>query len=152
MSTFKVKITRIETTVREVEVEADDAEAAKKIAEGNDMKGEYDDMFDNLRPDDITTEYEVTDHENYWYDWQSLTAADQRAVSRDSMRRGWGYTMDDLMTEFAKFKRAIQKGDRHATSMICARLEDCNYHTICGKLANGDLAGAKDAAEEMYAE
>lgn len=149
MSKFTVKITRIETYTHEVEIEADTAEAAKRIVEENDMAGEYEQNFDCF--DDVSTEYEVTDHMNYWYDWQSLTKADHRAVSRDSAHRGWGYSLDDLNKEFDKFKKAMQKGDRHATSMICARLEDCNYHTICGKLADGDLAGAREAAEEMYA-
>ena len=149
MSKFTVKITRTETYTHEVEIEAETAEAAKRIVEENDMAGEYEQNFDCF--DDVSTEYEVTDHMNYWYDWQSLTEADHRAVSRDSAHRGWSYSLADLMKEIAKFKKAMRKGDRHATSMICARLEDCNYHDVCGKLANGDLIGAEYTAKAIYA-
>ena len=149
MSKFKVRITRVETYTHEVDIEAETAEAAKKIVEENDMEGEYDHHFDCL--EDVSTEYDVGETKS-WYDWESLTEADHKAVSRDSARRGWGYSLADLMKEIAKFRKAMEKGDRHATSMICARLEDCNYHKVCGKLADGDLIGAEYTAKAIYAE
>lgn len=148
MSKFKVEITRIETYRRTVEVEAETAEAAKALAEANEQENEYADMFDC--PDEVSTEFSVPP-EN-WYDWKSLTEADHNAVQRDSMRRGWGYSLADLKKEIANFKKAMAKGDRHATSMICARLEDCNYHDVCGRLSEGDLDGAMAAAVAIYAE
>lgn len=146
MSKFKVEITRIETYRRTVEVEAETAEAAKALAEANEQENEYADMFDC--PDEVSTEFSVPP-EN-WYDWKSLTVSDHNAVQRDSMRRGWGYSLADLKKEIAKFKKAMEKGDRHATSMICARLEDCNYHDVCGRLSEGDLDGAMEKAVAIY--
>lgn len=142
---FKVEITRTETYRRTVEVDAETAEAAVTAARANEQANQYAELFD--APDGVSTEFAAS-----FYDPSLLTEADWRAVQRDSMRRRWGYSLADLKEEIANFRRAMGKGDFHATSMICARLEDCNYHGVCGRLAEGDLEGATAAAEEIYAE
>lgn len=164
--TYTVVVQRTEVYNLEVKIEADSPEQAVAIARERESENEYAQDFDC--PDTVkvsvfhagekreaATASKVVPppagHDS-WYDWQSLTETDHHKVSADSMRRGWGYSLADLRKEIADFKKAMEKGDLHATSMICARLEDCNYHDVCGKLAEGDMAAATKAAEAIYAE
>ena len=163
---YTVVVQRTEVYNLEVKIEADSPEQAVEIARERESENEYAQKFDC--PDTVKVSVfhagekrETTPapkvvpppagHDS-WYDWQSLTEADKRKVFADSARRGWGYSIADLRKEIANFKKAMVKGDIHATSMICARLEDCNFHDVCGKLADGDMAAATRAAEAIYAE
>ena len=55
MSKFKVRITRVETYYRDVEVEAESIEDALAKAEENEQDNEYCDLFDY--PDDVQTSF-----------------------------------------------------------------------------------------------
>lgn len=164
---YTVVVQRTEVYNLEVKIEADSPEQAVAIARERESENVYAQEFDC--PDSVEVSVfhagekrETTPapapkvipppagHDS-WYDFQSLTEADHHKVSADSMRRGWGYSLADLRKEIANFRKAMAKGDIHATSMICARLEDCNYHEVCGKLADGDMAAATKAAEAIYA-
>lgn len=165
---FNVVVKRIAHYTHEVAIRATSMEEAIEKARQAHAAGEFDSYWDV--PDAVETAVFPSDKKrkiypapapkvvpppaghDSWYDWQSLTEADHHKVSADSMRRGWGYSLADLRKEIANFKKAMAKGDLHATSMICARLEDCNYHEVCGKLADGDMAAAAKAAEAIYAE
>ena len=57
MSKFKVRITRVETYVRDVEVEAESIEDAIAKAEDNEQDNEYAELFDC--PDDVQTSFNV---------------------------------------------------------------------------------------------
>lgn len=165
---FKVVVKRIAHYTHEEAIRAASMEEAIEKARQAHAAGEFDSYWDV--PDAVETAVFPSDtkrkiyhapapkvipppagHDS-WYDFQSLTEADHHKVSADSTRRGGGYSLADLRKEIANFKKAMAKGDLHATSMICARLEDCNYHDVCGKLADGDMAAATRAAEAIYAE
>ncbi len=165
---FKVVVQRIARYTHEEAIRATSMEEAIEKARQAHATGAFDSYWDV--PDAVETAVFPSDKKrkiypapapkvvpppaghDSWYDWQSLTEADHHKVSADSTRRGWGYSLADLRKEIANFKKAMAKGDLHATSMICARLEDCNYHDVCGKLAEGDMAAATRAAEAIYAE
>ena len=165
---YTVVVQRTEVYNLEVKIEADSPEQAVAIAREREAENEYAQKFDCPDTVEVSVFHAGEKREtapapapkvipppaghDSWYDWQGLTDADHHKVSADSMRRGWGYSLADLRKEIANFKKAMAKGDIHATSMICARLEDCNYHDVCGKLAEGDIAGATKAAEAIYAE
>ena len=164
--TYTVVVQRTEVYNLEVKIEAETPEQAVEIARERDAENEYAQEFDCPDTVEVSVFHAGEKREtapapkvvpppaghDSWYDWQSLTDADHNAVQRDSVRRRWGYSLADLRKEIADFKNAMAKGDIHATSMICARLEDCNYHEVCGKLADGDMAAATRAAEAIYAE
>ena len=52
---FKIRITRVETYTRDVEVEADSLEAALAMVEDREADNEYAEMFD--MPDDVKTSF-----------------------------------------------------------------------------------------------
>ena len=161
---YTVVVQRTEVYNLEVKIEADSPEQAVEIARERESENEYAQEFDCPDTVGVSVFHAGEKREtapkvvpppaghDSWYDWQSLTEADHHKVSADSLRRHWGYSLADLRKEIANFKKAMAKGDIHATSMICARLEDCNYHDVCGKLADGDMAAATRAAEAIYAE
>lgn len=165
---FKVVVQRTERYTHEAAIRAASMEEAIEKARQMSADGEFNTYWDCPDTVEVSVFHAGEKREtapapapkvipppagrDSWYDWQSLTEADHHKVSADSMRRGWGYSLADLRKEIANFKKAMAKGDIHATSMICARLEDCNYHDVCGKLAEGDIAGATKAAEAIYAE
>ena len=55
MNKFKVRITRVETYYRDVEVEAENIEDAIAKAEDNEQDNEYAELFDC--PDDVQTSF-----------------------------------------------------------------------------------------------
>ena len=165
---YTVVVQRTEVYNIEVKIEADSPEQAVEIARERESENEYAQDFDCPDTVEVSVFHAGEKRKTYpapapkvvpppaghdsWYDWQSLTEADQHKVAVASARRGWGYSLAALRKEIANFQKAMAKGDLHATSMICARLEDCNYQDVCGKLAEGDIAGATKAAEAIYAE
>ena len=56
MSKFKVRITRVETYSRDVEVEAESMDDAIAKVEDNEQNNEYAELFDC--PDDVQTSFE----------------------------------------------------------------------------------------------
>ena len=61
MSKFKVRITRVETYTRDVEVEAESIEDALAKAEENEQDNEYAELFDC--PDDVQTSFKDANDE-----------------------------------------------------------------------------------------
>ena len=62
MSKFKVRITRVETYCRDVEVEAENQDDARAKAEENEQDNEYSALFDC--PDDVKTYFNVCGYPN----------------------------------------------------------------------------------------
>lgn len=87
-----------------------------------------------------------------WFDYEILSGKDMNAVSCDAARRKWGFSERSLLAQIRKFEKAMVKGDKHGTSLVCALLEDCNFHDICGLLAEGDVEGARVAARNIFKE
>lgn len=71
--------------------------------------------------------------------WEILTEAEKNAVSRKSARIRWGFTPQSIREELTAYK----EGDIKAKAKVCALLEDCNFHTLCEYLSNGDVAAAE---------
>ena len=79
-----------------------------------------------------------------WLDRNLVTESDKETMLKKLTLRGWGYSKSDLKNEILKFKRAMDKGDVHATSLIFMELEEANYHDICGSLYRGDIDTAME--------
>lgn len=71
--------------------------------------------------------------------WKLLTDKERQAVGRTAARIRWGFTPETIRKQFHRF----QKGDNKVKAKVCALLEECNYHTLCGYLSNLDIVAAK---------
>ena len=70
--------------------------------------------------------------------WKMLTKKEHDAVCAKSARIRWGFTPKSIRAEFRRY----MKGNDKTKAKVCCLLEDCNYHTLCGYLANGDVSAA----------
>ena len=70
--------------------------------------------------------------------WKMLTKKEQEAVRAKSARIDWGFTPKTIRAEFRRY----MKGNDKTKAKVCSLLEDCNYHTLCGYLANGNVQAA----------
>ena len=70
--------------------------------------------------------------------WKMLNDKEKDAVCAKSARIRWGFTPKTIRAEFRRYMR----GNDKTKAKVCYLLEDCNYHTLCGYLANGDVAAA----------
>ena len=72
--------------------------------------------------------------------YRTLTDEERELVTDYSAYIRWGFSPETIRAEFWHWKM----GDLKAKAKVCYLLEDCNYHTLCGYLANGEEQKAKE--------
>lgn len=75
-----------------------------------------------------------------------LTEKEQDAVCAKSARIRWGFTPKSIRAEFRRY----MKGNDKTKAKVCYLLEDCNYHTLCGYLADCDVEAAEAWIEKEF--
>jgi len=79
-----------------------------------------------------------------------LSEKDMARMVALNKRNGWGFTANMLMTTMRKYRKAYLAGDAHMMEIIEFRLEDANFHTERGLLANKDFDSFKKAVKDCF--
>lgn len=70
--------------------------------------------------------------------WEMLSDKESKAVGEEAMRIRWGFTPKTIRKQYNRFVN----GSIKVKAMVCALLEECNYHTLCGYLSVNDTKSA----------
>ena len=81
-----------------------------------------------------------------------LSDGDMSRMVSLNRRNGWGFTANMLMTQMRNYRKAYRNSDTHTMELIEFRLEDANFHTERGLLADKDFEGFKRAVKESFAD
>ena len=77
-----------------------------------------------------------------------MTKADRRKyITKPNYNCDWGFNKEDCQ----KFLEEHKKGNMRTRYIIEERLEDANFHTLCGLLSNMEYDKAMKYIEEDYA-
>ena len=68
-----------------------------------------------------------------------LTDAEKNEVACYSARIMWGFSPESIREQIKRY----QNGDIKEKAKVCYLLEDCNFHELCGYLAEGKIEEAK---------
>lgn len=79
-----------------------------------------------------------------------LSNKDMARMVALNKRNGWGFTANMLITQMRKYRKAYIAGDAHTMELIEFRLEDANFHTERGLLAEKDFDGFKKAVKDCF--
>ena len=79
-----------------------------------------------------------------------LSEKDMARMVALNKRNGWGVTANMLMTQMRSYRKAYLAGDAHTMELIEFRLEDANFHTERGLLADKDFDGFKKAVKDCF--
>lgn len=79
-----------------------------------------------------------------------LSDKDMSRMVSLNRRNHWGFSANMLMTQMRNYRKAYRNGDTHTMELIEFRLEDANFHTECGLLADKDFEGFRQAVKECF--
>lgn len=81
-----------------------------------------------------------------------LTCAEYKRISDLNARNDWGLSHAQLSRLITKHERARILNDLRAMALLEDRLTDCNFHTECGLLIDGNYRAARATADKIYKE
>ena len=84
---------------------------------------------------------------NVFPGYTAMTYADAEKVWALNHKNSWGFTVAQLKRLCTEHKKARANGDVRTMEKIEFRLEDCNFHSECSMLAQGDYEAYKAACE-----
>ena len=70
--------------------------------------------------------------------YEILNEKERDEVADYSVKILWGFSPESIREQIKRF----ENGDIKEKAKVCYLLEDCNYHTLCGLLANEEIAEA----------
>lgn len=79
-----------------------------------------------------------------------MTQADMRRMMALNMKSGWAFSKDDLLKLLSNYIKAYIADDVRKMEMIEFRLEDANFHTECGHLADKEFTEYVEFVKEEY--
>jgi hypothetical protein len=78
--------------------------------------------------------------------WKMLNGQEEDEIRAYSAKIGWGFNETSIRELFKRY----MEGDLKEKAKVCYLLEDCNYHTLCGFLAEGKVAEAKNWIDDEF--
>ena len=76
-----------------------------------------------------------------------MTRADERRMVELNKKHGWGFTRKEMLRLINDYEKAYQAGNTRRMECIEYRLEDANFHTECGLLADKKFAEVRELVE-----
>jgi hypothetical protein len=76
-----------------------------------------------------------------------MTRADERRMMALNMKHGWGFTQKEMLRLINDYVKAYKTGNTRRMECIEFRLEDANFHTECGLLADKNFAEVRELVE-----
>jgi len=83
---------------------------------------------------------------------KAMTYADMRKMNNVNAAHGWSFSLADLKRLGFMHRTAREKGDIRRMEMIEYRLEDCNFHTECALLNEGNYEAYATTCKENWEE
>ena len=81
--------------------------------------------------------------------YKALTYADVTDANRLNRNNDWGFSIKQLKRLGTMHRKAREAGDVRAMEKIEYRLTDCNFHSECSMLEQGDYEAYMTACDNI---
>ena len=80
----------------------------------------------------------------------AMTYGDMDKMNALNYKNGWAFSLAELERLGTMHKKAREEGNIRRMEMIEYRLEDCNFHTECALLSDGDYEGYAKTCKAIW--